>query len=91
MALEQLVHGKVIITWAPSPDEEVDDRLHYLVAEHESNTRVWRTIADRLFCNTFTANIHSGREYHFRVYAKNDMGPSDPSNSPTWGVNLMKG
>ncbi|XP_041944625.1 immunoglobulin-like and fibronectin type III domain-containing protein 1 isoform X4 [Alosa sapidissima] len=90
VALEQLVHGKVIITWEPSPDQEVDDRLHYMVAEHESNTRIWRTIADRLFCNTFTANVHSGREYHFRVYAKNDMGPSDPSNSPTWGVNSNK-
>ncbi|XP_063072215.1 immunoglobulin-like and fibronectin type III domain-containing protein 1 isoform X3 [Engraulis encrasicolus] len=88
--LEQLVHGKLIINWAPSPDEELDDRLHYTIAENESNTRVWRTIADRLFCHTFTANIHSGREYHFRVFAKNDMGLSDPSNSPTWGVNSLK-
>ncbi|XP_030634072.1 immunoglobulin-like and fibronectin type III domain-containing protein 1 [Chanos chanos] len=85
--LEQVVHGKLIITWAPSPDQELDDRLHYMIAEHESNTRIWRTIADRLFCTTYTANIHSGREYHFRVYAKNDMGLSEPSESPTWGIN----
>uniref|UniRef100_A0A667WK85 Immunoglobulin like and fibronectin type III domain containing 1, tandem duplicate 4 n=1 Tax=Myripristis murdjan TaxID=586833 RepID=A0A667WK85_9TELE len=89
--LEQTVYGKVDISWAPSPDEELDDRLYYVVAEHDSNTRVWKTIADRLFSNTFTAiNIHAGREYHFRVYAKNDMGLSDPSQSPTWGVNSNK-
>lgn len=89
--LEQVVYGKVIITWAPSPDQEKDDRMHYLVEERDSNTRVWRTIADRLFCNTYTASVHSGREYHFRVYAKNDMGFSDPSKSPTWGINELRG
>lgn len=87
--LEQVVYGKVIITWAPSPDHDLDDRLHYLVAEHDSNTRVRRVIADRLFCNTFTTSVQPGREYHFRVYAINDMGLSDPSESPTWGVNEL--
>uniref|UniRef100_A0A8B9JAH4 Immunoglobulin like and fibronectin type III domain containing 1, tandem duplicate 4 n=1 Tax=Astyanax mexicanus TaxID=7994 RepID=A0A8B9JAH4_ASTMX len=72
VSLEQWVHGKVIITWAPSPDQELDDRLHYMVEEHNSNSRVWRTIADRLF-----------------FYAKNDMGLSEPSESPTWGVNSV--
>ncbi len=91
VVLEQVVYGKVIITWTPSPDQEKDDRLHYMVAERDSNTRVWRTIADRLFCNTYTTSVHPGREYHFRVYAKNDMGLSDPSKSPTWGVNELRG
>ena len=88
VALEQTVHGRLLVTWAPSPDQEVDDRLHYMVAEHDSNTRMWHMVADRLFCNTYTANnIQPGREYHFRVFAKNDMGPSEPSQSPTWGIN----
>ncbi|XP_066520129.1 immunoglobulin-like and fibronectin type III domain-containing protein 1 [Hoplias malabaricus] len=90
VALEQLVHGKVIITWAPSPDQELDDRLHYIVAKYDSDTRMWRTIADRLFCTTYTTSVLSGREYHFRVYAKNDMGLSEPSESPTWGINSCK-
>ncbi|KAI7808166.1 putative immunoglobulin-like and fibronectin type III domain-containing protein 1, partial [Triplophysa rosa] len=85
--LEQVVHGKVIITWAPSPDQKNDDRLHYLVAEHNSNTHIWRTISDHLFSTTYTTNIQPGLEYHFRVYAKNDLGLSDPSDSPTWGFN----
>lgn len=89
--LEQVVHGKVIITWAPSPDQENDDRLHYLVAEHNSNTRIWRTISDHLFSTTYTTNIQPGQEYHFRVYAKNDLGLSDPSDSPTWGFNSNRG
>uniref|UniRef100_A0A3P8UAD3 Immunoglobulin like and fibronectin type III domain containing 1, tandem duplicate 4 n=1 Tax=Amphiprion percula TaxID=161767 RepID=A0A3P8UAD3_AMPPE len=86
--IEQTVHGKVEVSWAPSPDQELDDRLYYVVSQHDSNTRVWKTVADRLFANTFTANnILPGIEYHFRVYAKNDMGLSDPSQSPTWGAN----
>lgn len=90
--IEQTVHGKVAISWAPSPDEELDDRLYYVVAQRDSNTRIWKTVADRLTTHTYTAiNILPGIEYHFRVYAKNDMGLSDPSQSPTWGVNSNKG
>lgn len=90
--LEQTSQGKVVVSWAPSPDEELDDRLYYVVSQRDSNTRVWKTVADRLFTHTYTANnILSGTEYHFRIYAKNDMGLSDPSQSPTWGVNSKKG
>lgn len=90
--LEQTSQGKVVVSWAPSPDEELDDRLYYVVTQRDSNTRVWKTVADRLFTHTYTANnILSGNEYHFRIYAKNDMGLSDPSQSPTWGVNSNKG
>ncbi|XP_023271938.1 immunoglobulin-like and fibronectin type III domain-containing protein 1 isoform X2 [Seriola lalandi dorsalis] len=86
--LEQTVYGKVVVSWAPSPDEELDDRLYYMVSQRDSNTRVWKTVADRLFAHTYTVNnILPGIEYHFRIYAKNDMGPSDPSQSPTWGAN----
>ncbi|XP_055773959.1 immunoglobulin-like and fibronectin type III domain-containing protein 1 [Salvelinus fontinalis] len=86
--LEQIVHGKVIVSWEASPDQELDNRLYYMVAEHNSSTRMWYTVADRIFDNSYTANnIMPGREYHFKIYAKNDMGMSDPSMSPTWGIN----
>ncbi|KAK7916434.1 hypothetical protein WMY93_012195 [Mugilogobius chulae] len=86
--IEQTVHGKLLISWAPSPDQELDDRLYYVVSQCDSNNRMWKTVADRLFTNSFTAiNIYPGVEYHFRIFAKNDMGLSDPSHSPPWGVN----
>ncbi|XP_052413995.1 immunoglobulin-like and fibronectin type III domain-containing protein 1 [Carassius gibelio] len=88
--LEQVVYGKVIITWSPSPDHNKDDRLHYMLEEYNSNTRIWRRIADHLLCTTYTTSIQPGQEYHFRVYAKNDMGVSDASESPTWGKNNNK-
>ncbi|XP_073708683.1 immunoglobulin-like and fibronectin type III domain-containing protein 1 [Garra rufa] len=90
VALEQVVYGKVIISWDPSPDHDKDNRLHYMVEEYNSNTRNWRRIADHLLCTTYTTSIQPGQEYHFKVYAKNDMGLSDPSESPTWGVNNNK-
>uniref|UniRef100_A0A3B3Z8B1 Uncharacterized protein n=1 Tax=Periophthalmus magnuspinnatus TaxID=409849 RepID=A0A3B3Z8B1_9GOBI len=86
--IEQTVHGKLLISWAPSPDQELDDRLYYVVSQCDSNNRMWKNVADRLFTNSYTAiNISPGIEYRFRIFAKNDMGLSDPSHSPPWGVN----
>ncbi|XP_027875166.1 immunoglobulin-like and fibronectin type III domain-containing protein 1 [Xiphophorus couchianus] len=89
--LEESVPGTVTVIWQPSPDEKRDDRLHYTVSRLESTKHTWTTVADRLFNNRFTVcNIMQGREYHFRVYAKNDMGISAPSESPTWGMEKKK-
>ncbi|XP_054635530.1 immunoglobulin-like and fibronectin type III domain-containing protein 1 [Dunckerocampus dactyliophorus] len=89
--LEENVPGTVTVTWQPSPDEKLDDRLHYTVSKLDSTKRTWATVADRLFNNKLTVcNIMHGREYHFRIYAKNDMGISAPSESPTWGVERKK-
>uniref|UniRef100_A0A8C8FST0 Immunoglobulin like and fibronectin type III domain containing 1, tandem duplicate 2 n=1 Tax=Oncorhynchus tshawytscha TaxID=74940 RepID=A0A8C8FST0_ONCTS len=90
--LEENVPGTVTVIWEPSPDEKRDDHLHYSVSKRDSTKGSWSTVADRLFNNKFTAcNIMPGREYHFRVYAKNDMGMSAPSESPTWGSERRKG
>ncbi|XP_026878929.2 immunoglobulin-like and fibronectin type III domain-containing protein 1 [Electrophorus electricus] len=85
--LEENVPGTLTMSWSPSPDEKQDDRLHYTVAQRDSVKQTWHTVADHLFNNNFTAvNIMPGREYNFRVYAKNDMGLSQASKSPTWGI-----
>ncbi|XP_047462187.1 immunoglobulin-like and fibronectin type III domain-containing protein 1 isoform X2 [Mugil cephalus] len=89
--LEENVPGTVTVIWEPSPDEKRDDRLHYTVSKLDSAKHSWATVADRLFNNKFTVcNIMAGREYNFRVYAKNDMGISAPSESPTWGREKKK-
>ncbi|XP_052384591.1 immunoglobulin-like and fibronectin type III domain-containing protein 1 [Oncorhynchus keta] len=86
--LEQNVPGTVTVTWTPSPDEKKDDRLHYVVYKRDSVKRTWRMVADSLFNHKFTViNILPGREYNFRVFAKNDMGLSEPAVSPTWSCN----
>ncbi|KAL7398350.1 hypothetical protein ABVT39_008335 [Epinephelus coioides] len=89
--LEENVPGTVTVRWDPSPDEKRDDRLHYIVSKLDSTKRTWTTVAERLFNNKFTVcNIMHGREYHFRVYAKNDMGVSEPSESQTYGTEKKK-
>ncbi|KAI5109120.1 immunoglobulin-like and fibronectin type III domain containing 1, tandem duplicate 1 isoform X3, partial [Silurus meridionalis] len=89
--LEENVPGTLTVCWNPSPDEKRDDRLHYMVAKRDSVKQTWHTVADRVFNNSFTAvNIMPGREYNFRVYAKNDIGLSEPSESPTWGRMMKK-
>lgn len=92
MELDENVSGTVTVSWTPSPDEKKDDRLHYMVTKHDSVKRTWQTMADHLFNNKFTVtNIMPGRQYQFRVYAKNDMGLSKPSESATWEVKKKKG
>ncbi|XP_068454411.1 immunoglobulin-like and fibronectin type III domain-containing protein 1 [Clinocottus analis] len=89
--LEENVPGTVTVIWAPSPDEKRDDRLNYTVSKLDSTKRTWTTVAEKLFNNKFTVcNIMPGREYHFRVYAKNDMGVSAPSESPICGREKKK-
>uniref|UniRef100_A0A3B5QJW0 Immunoglobulin-like and fibronectin type III domain-containing protein 1 n=1 Tax=Xiphophorus maculatus TaxID=8083 RepID=A0A3B5QJW0_XIPMA len=83
--LDENIPGTVTLCWAPSPDEKRDDRIHYMVSKRDSFKRTWRTAADNLFNNKFTVvNIMPGREYYFRVFAKNDMGLSPPSESPVF-------
>lgn len=90
--IDENVPGTVTISWTPSPDEKRDDRLHYMVTKRDSSKRQWHTVADRIFNNKFTAcNIMPGREYQFRVYAKNDMGSSKPSESTKWLITNKKG
>ncbi|XP_022597713.1 immunoglobulin-like and fibronectin type III domain-containing protein 1 [Seriola dumerili] len=89
--LDENVAGTVTVSWTPSPDEKKDDRLHYIITKRDSVKRTWQTVADHLFNNKFTAiNIMPGRQYQFRVYAKNDMGMSKPSESATWEVKRKK-
>lgn len=90
--LDEKVPGTVTVSWEPSPDERRDDRLHYMVTKRDSTKRTWHTVADRIFNNRFTVcNIIPGREYQFRVYSKNDIGLSDPSESPKWLITCKKG
>lgn len=91
MQLEENVEGTLTVTWTPSPDEKRDDRLHYMVMKRDSVKWTWWTVADHLFNHKFTSVTVEGREYNFRVYAKNDMGISEPSESPTWGTVKKKG
>ncbi|XP_061582853.1 immunoglobulin-like and fibronectin type III domain-containing protein 1 [Cololabis saira] len=89
--MDENVPGTVTISWTPSPDEKRDDRLHYMVTKRDSSKRTWHTVADRIFNNKFTAcNIMPGREYQFRIYAKNDMGSSTPSETTKWLIPAKK-
>ncbi|XP_023810732.1 immunoglobulin-like and fibronectin type III domain-containing protein 1 [Oryzias latipes] len=92
LELDQKTPGTVTLSWGSSPDEKRDDRLHYMVSKRDSFKPTWRTVADNLFNNKFTVvNIIAGREYYFRVFAKNDMGLSPPSVSPVFAVRKEKG
>uniref|UniRef100_A0A8C3A0K6 Immunoglobulin like and fibronectin type III domain containing 1, tandem duplicate 4 n=1 Tax=Cyclopterus lumpus TaxID=8103 RepID=A0A8C3A0K6_CYCLU len=88
---KQTVQGKVALSWnsfsrrgarRPPLLRGVSMRLQHQSVEERSRP---------LFTNTYTVNhLLPGVQYDFRIYAKNDMGLSDPSESPTWGVNCNR-
>lgn len=90
--LEQNILETVTISWVSSPDEKRDDRLHYMVKKRDSFKRTWKIVADNLFNNKFTVvDLLPGTEYHFRVFAKNDIGISTPSESSVFEIRKEKG
>ncbi|XP_028303350.1 immunoglobulin-like and fibronectin type III domain-containing protein 1 [Gouania willdenowi] len=89
--MDEKIPGTVTLSWIPSSDEKRDDRLHYMVSKRDSFKQTWRIVADNLFNNKFTViNLFPGREYTFRVFAKNDMGVSPPSESAVFGSKKEK-
>ncbi|XP_055274907.1 immunoglobulin-like and fibronectin type III domain-containing protein 1 [Moschus berezovskii] len=76
--------GSVTIEWEPSPDEAEAGAapLHYAVLMRTSAHAPWRPAAERLQNCRFTlVGVLPGREYHFRVVAKNELGASEPSDT----------
>ncbi|XP_043932480.1 immunoglobulin-like and fibronectin type III domain-containing protein 1 isoform X2 [Protopterus annectens] len=82
VCLEENVPGTVTVSWEPSPDEKWDNRLRYMVQKRDSSQMTWQLVSDNIFNNKCTIiNIIPGRQYYFRVLAKNDIGISEPSST----------
>ncbi|XP_023422858.1 immunoglobulin-like and fibronectin type III domain-containing protein 1 [Cavia porcellus] len=80
--LQENVPGTVTVQWEPSPDEAQGIPLHYTVLMRSSSHGSWQEVADRVHTNRFTLlGVLPGREYHFRVVAKSELGASRPSDT----------
>ncbi|XP_069094995.1 immunoglobulin-like and fibronectin type III domain-containing protein 1 [Pleurodeles waltl] len=90
--LEENVTNTVTVAWGPSPDEKRDCNLSYVVMKRDNSQQSWHVVGDPVFTTRFTiTRVIPGRQYHFRVLAKNDMGLSDPSDtSEAWSISKEK-
>ncbi|XP_016159589.1 PREDICTED: immunoglobulin-like and fibronectin type III domain-containing protein 1 [Ficedula albicollis] len=80
--LEENVPSTVTVTWDPSASEQWDKNLYYTVLKRESQKGLWHVLGDLIYNNKFTfTRVVPGRDYYFRVVAKNDLGASDPSDT----------
>uniref|UniRef100_M3YGQ6 Immunoglobulin-like and fibronectin type III domain-containing protein 1 n=1 Tax=Mustela putorius furo TaxID=9669 RepID=M3YGQ6_MUSPF len=88
ISLKENVPGTVTAEWEPSPDEAGGVPLYYEVLTRSSVHGPWRQAADRVHTNHYTLlGVLPGREYHFRVVAKNELGASLPSDtSQPWRI-----
>ncbi|XP_032566411.1 immunoglobulin-like and fibronectin type III domain-containing protein 1 isoform X5 [Chiroxiphia lanceolata] len=92
LRLEENVPNTVTVTWEPSASEKWEKNLYYTVLKRESQKGVWRVVGDLLYNNKFTfTSVIPGRDYYFRVVAKNSLGASAPSETvQPWRIRKAK-
>ncbi|NXH10594.1 IGFN1 protein, partial [Bucco capensis] len=90
--LEENVPNTVTVIWEPSASEKWESNLYYTVLKRESEKGVWHVVGDLIYTNKFTfTKLISGRDYYFRVVAKNDLGASGPSETvKPWRIQKPK-
>ncbi|NXJ05073.1 IGFN1 protein, partial [Odontophorus gujanensis] len=90
--LRENVPNIVTVTWEPSTSEKWESNLFYTVLKRESQKGVWHVVGDLIYTNKFTyTNVISGRDYYFRVVAKNHLGSSCPSDTvQPWRIRKPK-
>ncbi|XP_077191128.1 immunoglobulin-like and fibronectin type III domain-containing protein 1 isoform X2 [Paroedura picta] len=91
--LVENVPDTVTLVWEPSPTEKRENTLHYMVMKRDASKGSWELVSDLIYTNKCTvSNFVPGREYFFRVLAKNCMGISDPSETvQPWSIHKAKG
>ncbi|XP_062996289.1 immunoglobulin-like and fibronectin type III domain-containing protein 1 [Elgaria multicarinata webbii] len=91
--LVEKVPETVTLVWEPSPSEKRENTLNYMVMRRDSSKGSWQMVADLIYTNKCTvANFVPGREYFFRVLAKNYMGISEPSETvQPWSIQKERG
>ncbi|NXJ32964.1 IGFN1 protein, partial [Ciconia maguari] len=90
--LEENVPNTVTVTWEPSASEKWESNLYYTVLKRESQKGLWHVVGDLIYTNKFTfTKLIPGRDYYFRVVAKNDLGASGPSETvQPWRIKKPK-
>ncbi|XP_035745631.1 immunoglobulin-like and fibronectin type III domain-containing protein 1 [Egretta garzetta] len=90
--LEEKVPNTVTVTWEPSASEKWENNLYYTVLKRESQKGLWHVVGDLIYTNKFTfTKLIPGRDYYFRVVAKNYLGASGPSETAQpWRIKKTK-
>eukprot|EP00075_Anas_platyrhynchos_P011486 XP_027300739.1 immunoglobulin-like and fibronectin type III domain-containing protein 1 isoform X2 [Anas platyrhynchos] len=90
--LQENVPNAVTVTWEPSASEKWERNLYYTVLKRESQKGVWHVVGDLIYTNKFTyTQVIPGRDYYFRVVAKNELGSSGPSETvQPWRIKKTK-
>ncbi|KAM6333143.1 immunoglobulin-like and fibronectin type III domain-containing protein 1 [Alca torda] len=90
--LQENVPNTVTVTWMPSASEKWESNLYYTVLKRESQKGLWHVVGDLIYTNKFTfTKLIPGRDYYFRVVAKNSLGASGPSETvQPWRIRKPK-
>ncbi|NXN99815.1 IGFN1 protein, partial [Rhinopomastus cyanomelas] len=90
--LSENVPNTVTVTWEPSASEKWERNLYYTVLKRESQKGLWHVVGDLIYNNKFTyTSLIPGRDYYFKVVAKNDLGASGSSETVhPWRLRKIK-
>ncbi|NXG12864.1 IGFN1 protein, partial [Grallaria varia] len=92
LRLEENVPNTVTVTWEPSASEKWEKNLYYTILKRECQKGLWCVVGDLIYNNKFTfTTVVPGRDYFFRVVAKNSLGASAPSETlQPWRIRKTK-
>jgi len=80
--IEDVDEDSVVLSWAKPKDDGGDKIKGYVVEVKEAGTGKWKPLNEKAPCKdtNFTATgLDKGKEYEFRVLAKNQAGLGEPS------------
>ena len=71
------------ITWQTPEDDGGKPITLYVVERREANRRTWNKIGDSTSLEFSVSDLVENNQYVFRVFAQNDVGLSEPTESDT--------
>lgn len=71
------------ITWQTPEDDGGKPITLYIVERREANRRTWNKIGDSTSLEFSVSNLVENNQYVFRIFAQNDVGLSEPTESDT--------
>lgn len=71
------------VTWETPEDDGGKPITLYIVERREANRRTWNKIGDTTSLDISVSGLVENNQYVFRVFAQNDVGLSEPTESET--------
>lgn len=80
LKVDEVTRDSVMLSWQPPKDDGGTDILSYIIERRDQGRSMWMkvTTVDATDTSYCVKDLVEGKEYFFRVSAKNEVGISEP-------------